>query len=121
LKVDLTKDGLDAVFTPWQIHTLKIIAAPPFTEHISGTLHKKLLEGGVQISQASVIYFLEDLANWGIVSKSVGYGKGGSRGVYKANMSLRGIIDFLALAAENWAKKLRDSSTDKMIYKGEEQ
>ena len=118
MKVDLTKNGLDAVFTPWEIEALRIITEPPHFKYTSGTLHRKLLEGGVHISQASVIYFLEDLANWGVVSKERGFGKGGERGVYTSNMSLQGVLDFLALSAENWAKALRHTSTEKV--KGED-
>jgi len=118
LKVDLSKDGLDAAFAPWEVEALRIITEPPHFKYTSGTLHKKLLEGGVHISQASVIYFLEDLANWGVVSKERGFGKGGERGVYTSNMSLKGVRDFLALTTEGWAKKLRDSSTEKV--KGED-
>jgi hypothetical protein len=40
---------------------------------------------GKGVSQASIINFLEELTNYGVTAKRIGYGKGGSRGVYEFN------------------------------------
>ena len=43
--------------------------------------------GGEKISRASIINFLEDATNWGILSKQTESGKGGYKGIYTAKYS----------------------------------
>jgi len=122
LKVDLTKDGLNAVFTPWQIKVLEILSEKAATggEDTSFTLtqelNKRLSDGGM--SRASVIGFIDDLANWGLIEVVEGHKQGGKYGIYRFTWSIDMVERFVVTRVEQWLKTLRHSSTEKV--KGED-
>ena len=116
LKIDLTKDGLDAVFAPWQIKVLEILSegAKTGADYTSATLteelNKKLSGGG--ISRASVIGFIDDLANWGLIEVVEGHKQGGKYGIYRFTWSIDMVERFVVTRVEQWLKTLRHSSTE---------
>lgn len=118
MKIDLTKNGLESIFTRWEVKTLEILAGGG--EYTSGTLVAKLNTAmeGKGVSQASIINLLEELTNNGITTKRIGTGKGGWRGIYKSNHTKESLREYIVELAENWAKNMRNpSSTEKV--KGE--
>jgi hypothetical protein len=120
MKIDLTKDGLESVFTQWEIKTLEALAEGG--EYTSGTLLAKVNTalGGNGVSQASVINFLEELTSWGAASKHVGYGKGGARGVYEFRHTMVTLREFLASLAESWARNMRNPSSEQSKMEGKD-
>jgi len=79
LKVVTNKSGIDAVFRPYQIETIKIVIDSK--EIGSGALHKQVNEiEGIRISRAMIIQFMntlvdQDLAFFREVPGKGGYGK----------------------------------------------
>jgi len=116
MKVDLTKNGLDAVFTPWQIKVLEVLSegAKTGADYTSATLteelNKKLSGGG--ISRASVIGFIDDLANWGLIEVVEGHKQGGKYGIYRFTRSMEQVERFMVEVVESWLMTLRHSSTE---------
>jgi len=114
LKIDLSKDGLDAVFAPWQIKVLEILSEKAATggEDTSFTLtqelNKRLSDGGM--SRASVIGFIDDLANWGLIEVVEGHKQGGKYGIYRFTRSMEQVERFMVEVVESWLKTLRHSS-----------
>lgn len=82
MKLDTERDGLEAIFKPYQIKTLEILLRTPH-EMGSGEVYRKLLSEGVDISRASVIFFLNDLVDMGLAHFSLATGKGGYHRLYK--------------------------------------
>ena len=105
MKIDLSKDGLESIFTPWEITALEILTEG--REYSSGTLVATVNNSGRKISQASIINFLEELTAYGITSKYVTTGKGGERGVYSTGHNMQTLREYIASLAENWAKEMR--------------
>ena len=115
MKIDLTKNGLDAAFLPWEVKAIQLLTERPPQEYTSGTLHKDLLESGVKISQASVTYLLEGLANYGILNKRVAAGKGGKYGFYAPLFSYGGVLCFVADMAQAWVEEMYNLSSKPII------
>ena len=114
MKVDLTKNGLDSVFTPWQIKVLEILsdAAKTGMDYTSATLTETLnAQLGDGVSRASVIGFIDDLANWGIIQVLEGHKRGGKYGIYRFTWTIDMVERFVATRVEQWLKTLRHSST----------
>lgn len=105
MKIDLSKDGLESAFQPWEVKTIEILLEGG--EQTSGTLLARLNSGDKIISQASIINLLEELTAFGITRKRVTTGKGGWRGVYEFNHTEQSLREYLASLAENWTKNMR--------------
>ena len=120
MKIDLTKNGLESIYTPWEIKTLESLAEGG--EYTSGTLLAKVDKAmdGKGPSQASIINFLEELTAYGVASKRIGTGKGGWRGIYEFNHTMQSLREYLASLAENWALYMRNNSSTKTVTKEEE-
>lgn len=78
LKFNLDRKGLDTLFKPYQIKALKILEAkqPCQTLDIWTPLKH-------EISRASIINFLKDMADRGYLTNTKASGKGGMRPVYR--------------------------------------
>jgi len=79
LKMDLSEKGLYMFFKPYQVDALKALWNNP-----TGMSSKQVWEaiGSNKISRASVINFLQDAAENGLLDKHEITGKGGHRGIY---------------------------------------
>jgi len=115
MKIDLTKNGLESMFNPWEIKLLNILVEGG--EHTSGTLLTELnLSMETNLSQASVLNFLEKLTAFGIAVKLDGTGTTkGKRGVYSFPHNMATLKNYLASLAENWALYMRNNSSTKTV------
>ncbi len=120
MNVDLSKNGLEAVFTPWQIKTLEILSeGGTFTSFtLTEALNKKLSDGGV--SRASVIGFMKELEAYGLASVHLDKGRGGEFRVYEFKHTVRSVTEFIVMLVENWVNvvKLNLSSTKTVTGEG---
>ena len=117
LKIDLTKNGLESIYTPWQITTLEIMTRDK--THTSFTLTEalnKTLIGG-SLSRASVIGFMKQLEAWGIIQVEVDKGRGGEYRIYKTDYTMGGVLAYAVTLVVNWAAKAENilSSTKTVI------
>ncbi len=84
------KDGLQTLFKPYQVLILEWIWALNKNKKvgaISGQAHKFLQETPEKKSRASVIFFLNDLVDEGILTYEEKSGKGGYHRVYYPKMN----------------------------------
>jgi transcription initiation factor IIE alpha subunit len=83
LSYDQNKKGLETIFEPWQISCLDIVFSQQVDYYI-GTreVYDELVKKGVEISRASVINFLRDMTDEGLVKMREVTGKGGHRSQY---------------------------------------
>ena len=77
--MDLSKEGLEMFFKPWQVEALKSLWS---SEGKMSSREVWEAVGSEDISRASIINFLEAMAEAGILEKSEITGKGGHRGMY---------------------------------------
>jgi len=82
MKLDTRGQGLGSIFRPYQIKAIHILLGKDI-ELNSGEVWKKILETGIEISRASVIFFLNDLVVEGLVTFREETGKGGYHKIYK--------------------------------------
>ena len=81
LKMDLSKDGLFMFFKDWQLRVLKIL----WDSHESMTSSDiNSVIGDNVISKSSIVFFLEEAFEHGLLEKTYTTGRGGTRSVYKA-------------------------------------
>ena len=95
LVMDLSKTGLDMFFKPYQIAALKVLwhsNKPLGSREVMEEVNKNKIEG---ISRASIINFLNDSVELGLLDFSVASGKGGYRRLYFAKLSRFEIKSFL--------------------------
>ena len=104
MKIDLTKNGLESVFTPWQITILNILTRDK--THTSFTLtealNKQLSDDGV--SRASVIGFMKQLESLCIVEVEKGVGRGGEYRIYKTDYTMDDVLVYMMVRVESWMK-----------------
>ena len=87
--LDTDKKGLDLIFgRPWKSATIDFVLNTK-DEMKTRIIHEHLLDQDFVISRASVIIFLQDMANEGILLQADESGKGGMHKVYRRNMTLR--------------------------------
>ena len=93
LSMDISKDDLEMFFKPYQISALGAL-----WESEEGMSSREVWEavGVNEISRASIIYFLEDMVENGILSKKDITGKGGHRGIYRFKYDESGTKKYLA-------------------------
>jgi hypothetical protein len=113
MKIDLTKDGLESVFTPWQRGLLTLLTNDRLKTWTSAQLHMGLSEVFLQdnVSRASVINFMKLLEAWGLVAVTMGHKQGGNYKIYQFPLTLGDLREHLASLAENWAKNMRGETT----------
>ena len=95
MKFDSSKNGLETLFKPYQVALLERIWGLNEGEGItSGEAHNHLSDAGVKMagtgrppSRATVIYFLNDLSEEGVLGYHEKTGKGGYPRVYYPKMN----------------------------------
>ena len=90
MKFDTTKDGLYTLFKPYQVMLLEHIWELNENEKVgvnSSRAHEYLLTTSEKKSRASVIFFLNDLVDEGILDYEERTGKGGHHRVYYPKMN----------------------------------
>ena len=106
LKMDLTQDGLDMFFKEYEQEALRAlwISNP-------GLLSRDVWvqvnqQPQIRISRASIINFLNDMAELGILNTSTETGKGGHRSRYSPKYDEEKTKQYLADAVTNKLKAL---------------
>ncbi|MFP3952429.1 MAG: hypothetical protein ACLFVP_09865, partial [Candidatus Bathyarchaeia archaeon] len=108
LKIDLSAKDLGMVFKDYEILALETLWQNP--EHMFSSLevteavNEKLAARGDSISRASIINFLQDIAEQGILERDTTTGKGGHRGIYQSNYTKKELRKFIIRAV---LKKLK--------------
>ena len=82
LRLDTSKEGIEAVFRPWQNEAVNLLVEA-HEEHSSSEMHMRLRAREHDISRASVINFLNGLVLLKLVIYRKVSGKGGFKGIYK--------------------------------------
>ena len=77
--MDLSKDGLEMFFKPYQVRALRALWSSE-GEMSSRDVWEAV--GSEDISRASIIFYLDAMTEAGILDKSEITGKGGHRGMY---------------------------------------
>lgn len=103
-KMDLSKKGLKMFFKDWQLQSLRVL-----WESDKGLLSRGVWErvNELRVQPISIIIFLQDMLENGILSGVDGTGKGGHRTRYAAKMSEQEFKQHLA--------KLVKDKLDEMI------
>ena len=90
MKFDTAREGLYTLFKPYQVMLLEHIWELNENEKVgvnSSRAHKYLLTTSEKKSRASVIFFLNDLVDEGILDYEERTGKGGHHRVYYPKMN----------------------------------
>jgi len=98
LEIDTSQQGLRMVLKDWEEETLKVFWDDPQKEYTSRLMWDRVnqqLKTG-SISRASIINFLEDMVEMGVLSKRETTGKGGHRGIYSSKIGESGFKRFMA-------------------------
>jgi predicted transcriptional regulator len=101
MKLDTNKNGLNAVFKFYEVAALEELMS--HEERVSGEVWRQLRSDGVDISRASVIFFLNRLVEAGLVNYRLATGKGGHHRIY-------------SLIPRSW-DEFNDMVIDKFLYK----
>lgn len=93
---DTSETGFNAVLRDWQIKVMRIIWGKP-EGIISRVAHQEVNQAlkGETISRASVINFLEDMREMGVLNGREVTGKGGYHWIYGAGMDEEGFKGFI--------------------------
>ena len=81
MKFDLSKDGLEAVLSPWQVTVMRYVWEVGETD--SRRAYEFLQGTEFAMSRASLINFLKKMAEEGFLSYSEKTGKGGYKGIWR--------------------------------------
>jgi len=123
LTIDLTQNGLDTMFVPWEKTAVTILCEGG--EYMSGALTDEInrrVAPEDQMSQASVVGLLKDLKIFGIIQEKPVFKKSGEISKYKSyytHYDLDGLCNYIALLAENWAKEMRRHISTKTVKEEE--
>ena len=117
MKIDLSKNGFESIFTDWQIEVLHLLTANPGREWTSNILHTEMFDRE-PVSRASVIGFMKLLEAWGVVEVSYDKAQGGEYRIYISHHIEESLREYFASLAESWAKEMRNPSSTKTV-KGE--
>ena len=82
LRLDTSKNGIEAVFKPWQNEAVNILLEAQ-EEHSSAEMLFRLTNRDIKISRASVINFLDALSSLGLATMREESSKGGYKRIYK--------------------------------------
>lgn len=81
MKLDTKLEGLGAIWKPYEIKSIDILLSHEKRQS-SGEVWLKVLESGIKISRASVIFFLNRLVDEGLADFTEETGKGGYHKLY---------------------------------------
>jgi predicted transcriptional regulator len=97
LEIDASQQGLRMFLRDWQEEAMTVLWDNSQKEYISrevfNQVNQRLSSGS--ISRASIINFLADMVEKGVLSMTETTGKGGHRGVYSSNMDESGFKKFV--------------------------
>jgi predicted transcriptional regulator len=118
IEYDTSKTNLQAVFTNWQVKALNVVWNNP-EGVISRIVWEKVNEimPGESISRASIINFLEDMRETGILKGVEETGKGGYHWVYSPAMNEAGLKKYLASKLVEALMKSFPEETKQIIKK----
>jgi len=87
MKIDLSEEGLGMFFKEYEILSLETLwkkQGQMLTSfEVTEAVNQKLSAKGESISRASIINFLQDMNDQGLLEKDTTTGKGGHRGLYR--------------------------------------
>ncbi len=97
IEYDVSGTGLKAVLKEWQIKAMEVVWGSPEGAN-SRTTWLKVNErlGGETISRASIINFLNDMKEMGVLEGDDRTGKGGHHWIYRAAMDEAAFKRFVA-------------------------
>lgn len=96
-ELDTSQSGLDMFFRDWQIRILGYLWGTQLNGATSGMVWDHLQETMVEpMSRASVINYLKDMAENGVLREDKEPGRGGYHGVYYPNYSESEFKQYLA-------------------------
>jgi hypothetical protein len=105
MKIDLTKDGFDSIFTPWQCKIIDILCEGG--EYTSATLieslNKRLSNGGM--SRTSVILFMDELQAEGITTVTEGRKQGGKYKTYSLKYTKESLWEYVKMRVGSWMRQ----------------
>ena len=104
MKIDLSKNGFESMFTDWQIEVLHLLTANPGREWTSNILHAEMFDTA-PVSRASVIGFMKLLETWGVIQVTYDKGQGGPYRIYKCNYSMDSLWAYIKLLVMAWIKE----------------
>jgi len=98
LEIDASQQGLRMVLREYEEQVLKVFWDDPQKEYTSKLVCDRINQrlGLGSISRASIINFLEDMVEMGVLSKRETTGKGGYRGIYSSKIDESGFKRFIA-------------------------
>ena len=101
LEIDASQQGLRMTLKEYEKEALKVFLDDPQKEYTSKLVWDRVNQrlGLGSISRASIINFLEDMVEMGVLSKRETTGKGGYRGIYSSKMGESGFKRFIAETA----------------------
>ena len=97
LEFDTSQTGFNAVLKDWQLKAMQVVWGSPDGAN-SRTVNQKVNQmlNGETISRASIINFLNDMKELGVLNGDDRTGKGGHHWVYKAAMDEARFKRFIA-------------------------
>ena len=104
MKFDPSKDGLEAVLSPWQVAVMRYLWEVGETDSRSAYEHLRGTE--FAMSRASLINFLKKMADEGFLSYSEKTGKGGFKGIWRPHPKALDEGAFRQMVAERVRVKL---------------
>ena len=104
MRIDLSKNGFESLFTDWQIKIIHLLTANPEREWTSGILHAEMFDRE-PVSRASVIGFMKLLEVWSVVTVSYDKAQGGEYRIYKCNYTLNGLWTYIRILTEAWIRE----------------
>jgi len=84
MKLDLDREGLEMLFSPWQVEVMRLLWGAG-EEVDSRTAYEYLRKSGAPMSRASIIMFLNMMAEEGFVECRDVSSKGGWKRLYRAS------------------------------------
>ncbi len=96
LEYDTSQKGFNTVLRGWQLKAMKAVWSSPSGAN-SRTVHQKVNQAlkGETISRASIINFLEDMREMGVLSGVEETGKGGYHWVYHPKLDELGFKNYI--------------------------
>lgn len=82
MKLNTENEGLGSIWKPYEIKAVEILLSHEERQS-TGEVWNKILESGIKISRASVIFFLNRLVNEGLADFIEKTGKGGYHKLYR--------------------------------------
>lgn len=96
-KLDLSQEGDQIIFKDYQKAIIAILVQDLDKDFTSKNMHEALLEGGIKISRASVIFYLDFLYKEGLLTCTEKTGKGGYHRVYRAAKDWEGMKRYIII------------------------